>query len=82
MFLFQIEGKDILYSGDFRFSLKNIENIKLMKEMRNYENLTLYLDSTFLNEKYMNFPQQSESCDKIIEMIEDHLRKSSSNKGN
>lgn len=81
MFLFQIEGLDILYTGDFRISLKNAQNIKVLREVKEYGNLIVYCDTTFLNESYKDFPKQSESCDKVVEVISQHLKASSSNKG-
>lgn len=81
MLLFQIEGCDILYTGDFRISLENAKNIKLLREVKDYGNLTLYLDSTFMKESYRKFPTQRESISKAIEVIRKHLSDSSSHKG-
>lgn len=81
MLLFQIEGKDILYTGDFRISLQNTKNIKLLNEIKDYGNISLYLDSTFLSESFQEFPSQRESCLKVIEVVKKHLKLSSSNRG-
>lgn len=81
MFLFQIEGTDILYTGDIRISLDNAKNIKLLKEVRDYGNLVLYLDSTFMKSSYAKFPSQRESIAAIITVIKNHLDASSSHKG-
>lgn len=81
MLLFQIEGLDILYTGDFRISLKNAQNIKNLKDIKDYGKLVVYLDTTFMKESYEYFPEQGESCDKIIKVVKDHLEISSSNKG-
>lgn len=81
MLLFQIEGLDILYTGDFRISLKHAQNIKTLNEIKSYSNLVLYLDTTFLNNSYKHFPSQHESSIKVIEIIDKHLSQSSSHKG-
>lgn len=79
--LFQLEGCDILYTGDFRMNLKHAQNIKQFKEIRNHTNLSLYLDSTFMKESFANFPSQSESVNKVIEIVEAFLKKSKNHKG-
>jgi DNA cross-link repair 1C protein len=81
MLLFQIEGLDILYTGDFRISLENARNVKALNEIRRYGKLVLYLDTTFMKEEYQNFPRQGESCKKITQVIQTHLKASSNNKG-
>lgn len=80
MLLFQIEGCDILYTGDFRISLKNANNIKLLKEIRNNSSTVLYLDSTFLKLSFPSFPSQSESVTTIVDIVEKFLRKSMNHK--
>lgn len=81
MLLFQIEGTDILYTGDIRISLDNAKNIKLLKEVKEYGNLVVYLDSTFMKTTYAKFPSQRESIAAIIEATKNHLDTSSSHKG-
>jgi DNA cross-link repair 1C protein len=82
MLLFQIEGCDILYTGDFRISLKNAHNIKLLKEIRSSSaNTVMYLDSTFLKSSFPSFPSQTESVNTILEIVDKFLRKSMSHKG-
>jgi Cft2 family RNA processing exonuclease len=81
MLLFQIEGLDILYTGDFRISLKHAQNITILKKIKEDGQLILYLDTTFLNESYKHFPSQQDSCSKVIEVIDKHLSKSSSHRG-
>lgn len=81
MFLFQIEGLDILYTGDFRISLKHAQSITILNEIKNNGHLVLYLDTTFLNQSYKYFPSQRDSCSKVIEVIDKHLSKSSSHRG-
>lgn len=81
MILFQLEGADILYTGDIRISLDNAKNIKLLKEVRDYGNLVVYIDSTFMKSSYAKFPTHRESIAAIITAIKNHLNASSSHKG-
>jgi DNA cross-link repair 1C protein len=81
MLLFQIEGCDILYTGDFRISLRNAQNVKLLKEIKNSSNSVVYLDSTFLKKTFPCFPSQTESVTKILEIVENFLKKSMNHKG-
>lgn len=79
--LFQIEGCDILYTGDFRMSLKHVKNIKQFDEIKNHENLSVYLDSTFMKTSFAMFPTQTDSVRKIIEIADAHLKKARNPKG-
>lgn len=81
MFLFQVEGLDVLYTGDFRMTLAHAKNIKVLNDIRSYNKLILYLDTTFMSDSYKYFPSQSESCSKVIEIVKQHLKGSSSHKG-
>lgn len=78
MILFQTEEQDILYTGDFRISKKDIENLRILRELKN---LVVNMDSTFMKKSYMHFPSQSESVAVIIEEIEKFLNKSTNHKG-
>lgn len=81
MLLFQVEGRDILYTGDFRMSLKNAMNMKILEEIRNFKKTTIYLDSTFLKTTFPQFPTQTESVMKIKEISKRFLDKSDNHKG-
>ncbi|CRL03060.1 CLUMA_CG016399, isoform A [Clunio marinus] len=76
MFLFQLDNCNILYTGDFRISLKNRETLKLIEDIKKHSNFVLYIDSTFFNQSYPEFPSQSESCVKITNIIETFLSRS------
>jgi len=82
MLLFQIEGCDILYTGDFRISVKNALRLKILEEIRANENSVIYLDSTFLKTSFPNFPSQTESVTKILEIVEAFLKQSKNHKVN
>lgn len=81
MFLFRIEGMDILYTGDFRISIENAMRMKELQEIVDYENLVLYLDSTFMTPTYHKFPKLKDSIEKTIEVTEKHLKACSSHRG-
>lgn len=81
MLLFQIEGHNILYTGDFRMSLKNAKNMKLLEEIKNQEKITIYIDSTFMKTSFPQFPTQTESVMKIKEITKHFLDKSENHKG-
>ncbi|KAG5676880.1 hypothetical protein PVAND_006684 [Polypedilum vanderplanki] len=80
MFLFQTEEHDILYTGDFRFTLKDVENIQILKDAKIYGKLKIYLDTTFMKNEYKNFPRQKDSCQKVVEIVQNHLGQSQMNK--
>lgn len=80
MFLFQIESCDILYTGDFRISLKDAQNIKAFDEIQNH-NAVVYLDSTFMKKSYLMFPSQTESIKTILQIVNDFMKKSKIHKG-
>ena len=80
MFLFQIEGCDILYTGDFRISVKNARRVKALQEIRANENSAIYIDSTFLKTSYPKFPSQTQSVTQIVEMVETFLNRSKNHK--
>lgn len=72
MFLLEQNNKTILYTGDFRL------NIKIVRKIRCLQNIKLdkiFLDSTFFNKSYFEFPMQFESADKICELIKEWIDK-------
>ena len=81
MLLFQIENCDVLYTGDFRISLKNARNIKLLQEIKDSSNTIVYLDSTFLKPTFPDFPTQTESVNEILKIVKKFLENSMNHKG-
>lgn len=81
MLLFQTDNRDILYTGDFRISLENLKKFPLLQEVRNNEQCTVYLDSTFLKKTFSRFPKQTESVQTIVSMVESFFSKSNNSKG-
>lgn len=65
MFLFELsDNTRVLYTGDFRISKKDLNQLTVFKEPID----SIYLDSTFFYEEYSQFPTQSQSIKKIIEL--------------
>ena len=81
MFIFETNKNTILYTGDFRISLKNLENIKQLKELQDHEFLVIYMDSTFFKKSSSKFPTQTESVRKIIDLVDNWIKKSKHHKG-
>jgi Cft2 family RNA processing exonuclease len=81
MLLFQIEGADVLYTGDFRMLLKDAISLSHLNEIRSNGNVIVYLDSTFMKTSYPSFPSQTDSVMKINELVRNFLKKSKTHKG-
>lgn len=65
MFLFTVNGKKYLHTGDFRYYKQHDSYPELFEGID-----TLYVDSTFKNENgNYNHPSQEEAIDQIIELI-------------
>ena len=74
MFLFKTNDKTILYTGDFRMNINDLHKFKALHINEKPIKLdTLYIDTTFLNEKYENFPKRSASVDQMIVLLIDWL---------
>jgi hypothetical protein len=75
--LFDGFGKRILYTGDIRISEEDFPKFKRLHD-RGGQVLHLdnvYLDTTFANLDYPNFPTREESLDYIKKLIDDWLVK-------
>lgn len=81
MLFFQTEGFDVLYTGDFRMSMKNLSQVKLLDTIGSHANVIIYLDSTFMKTSFLNFPSQTESVVKIVELVDSHLKGNENNTG-
>ena len=67
MLLFEIEGKKIFYTGDFRLS------DEMRQSLVSYAPLdTLFIDSTYTHPRY-KFPSQEEAIAQILQKVEQHL---------
>lgn len=68
MFLLEQNNKTILYTGDFRLSIKVVKKIKCLQNIKLDK---IFLDSTFFKKEYSQFPSQFESAVKICEVIKE-----------
>lgn len=67
-FLFEIKDDIILYTGDFRFeNLDTFESTFQFLESKRIQKC--YLDTTFCDEFYLNFPTRDVSIQQIITLI-------------
>ncbi|XP_043467083.1 protein artemis [Leptopilina heterotoma] len=84
MFLFEYNGKKILYTGDFRINSNDLSKIKSLHDYdgRNMYPLKfdkIYLDTTFLNLNYSNIPTRKESVEEIKKAASQWLEQDSKN---
>lgn len=77
MFLFETPTQTILYTGDFRIQKSHFHQYDLLK---NKQIDSIHLDSTFLSEKFNEFPTQRESIFEICSLIQEWLQLHSENK--
>ncbi|GAB0097834.1 protein artemis [Sergentomyia squamirostris] len=75
MLLFESPKIRVLYTGDFRLRLKDIENLRVLQGIRGNVDI-VYLDSTFLRRDYAMFPSRVNSTNEIIRYIEEWIRQS------
>ncbi|HRZ28175.1 MAG TPA: MBL fold metallo-hydrolase [Spirochaetota bacterium] len=66
MFLFIVNGRKYLHTGDFRYCDRHDKHQELFDDID-----TLYVDSTFKSEEgnYYNHPSQEEAIEQIIKLI-------------
>lgn len=77
MFLFETGPSRILYTGDFRIPLKQLENIEPLVPFNQNKSIlhSVYLDTTFFKREYDEFPTQFESITAIYELIKEWIVK-------
>ncbi|XP_059622714.1 protein artemis-like [Phlebotomus argentipes] len=69
MFLFESPGCRVLYTGDFRLREKDVRNVKVFQRIRS--NLDcVYVDSTFLDKGFAEFPSRMDSTNAIVARIQ------------
>nr|XP_026483118.1 protein artemis-like [Vanessa tameamea] len=67
MFLFSTTTQNILFTGDFRVNLNDLPSYQHLHVGDEPIKLdTMYVDTTFLDSNYENFPRRSESVEKMI----------------
>lgn len=75
MFLFHTRDKTVLYTGDFNLSSNDIVFIKPFHD-QNDEPLqidVIYVDTTFLREKYRFFPKRSDVINELCTILKEWL---------
>ncbi|XP_058834764.1 protein artemis-like [Topomyia yanbarensis] len=71
MFLFENENQQqVLYTGDFRISAKDLRNIKALRSLSLN---SIYLDTTFFNPNYNYFPAQADSLARLVTLCSEWL---------
>lgn len=74
MFLFEIDNKNILYTGDYRASANDLEKFKAFYSLGNLKRIDkMYLDTTFFNKSYLKFPPRRESLEQICSAIKEWI---------
>ncbi|KAL4702404.1 hypothetical protein ACJJTC_002244 [Scirpophaga incertulas] len=81
MFLFQTPTKTVLFTGDFRLSVNDVSKLGHLhtKEGDPMTIDKMYVDTTFLNENYEEFPKRSDSVDSAVYEIKKFMETSSDN---
>ncbi|XP_050676848.1 protein artemis-like [Leptidea sinapis] len=69
MFLFQTVSTTVLYTGDFRMNTSDIHRYAALNSDGPIKIDSMYVDTTFIDLKYENFPKRSYSIEKMIAEI-------------
>ncbi|XP_044001717.1 protein artemis-like [Aphidius gifuensis] len=81
MFLFEINKKFILYTGDFRINSQDLSKIKSLHDEKNvpikFDNI--YLDTTFFDDSFDYLPTRQQSFVEILKFIKNWLDKDEKN---
>lgn len=82
MFLFNYKDKTILYTGDFRINKEDFSKLKSLHYSKQSIPLKIdkvYLDTTFLNLKYLEFPTRVDSLKELCKVAKNWLEKDPKN---
>lgn len=78
MFLFEYEGKIILYTGDYRIHKNDIRKFKAFKypsgEPKHINKI--YLDTTFFHKNYPSFPSRKQCVKEVCNIIQEWTARS------
>lgn len=69
MFIFEFDGKKVVYTGDFRLNKGIVNNMELLKDAN-----VMYLDNTYGNREG-KFPSQEEAIEKILSIMRENINK-------
>lgn len=77
MFLFEGRGGTVLYTGDFRTSVGDVERIRALHNADGTVKTvdSLHIDTTFCHRDILHFPTREESCSAIGDLVEEWLAK-------
>ncbi|KAK4318202.1 hypothetical protein Pmani_010779 [Petrolisthes manimaculis] len=75
MFLFEGRGGTVLYTGDFRTSVGDVERIRALHSADGTTKTvdSLHIDTTFCHRDILHFPTREESAAAIADLVEDWL---------
>ncbi|XP_043287888.1 protein artemis [Venturia canescens] len=84
MFIFEQDSKRVLCTGDFRILPVDLPKIKPLNSTDGSGTIPLkfdniYLDTTFLNPEYAEFPTRNQSLDTICKRVREWLGRSTKN---
>ncbi|XP_063372157.1 protein artemis-like [Cydia amplana] len=75
MFLFKTDFTTVLYTGDFRISVNDVPKFNQLHDNGAPIPIdTLYVDTTFLDDRYTTFPKRSVSVDAALREMERWLK--------
>lgn len=74
-FLFEGRGGTVLYTGDFRTSVGDVERIRALHNADETVKTvdSLHIDTTFCHRDILHFPTREESSSAIGDLVEDWL---------
>ncbi|XP_048002832.1 protein artemis-like isoform X2 [Leguminivora glycinivorella] len=76
MFLFKTDFTTVLYTGDFRISINDVPKFNQLHDNGTPIPIdTLYVDTTFLDDRYTTFPKRSVSVDAALREMESWLKR-------
>ncbi|XP_063604949.1 protein artemis-like [Penaeus indicus] len=75
MFLFEGRGGTVLYTGDFRTSVGDVERIRALHNSDGTVKAvdSLHIDTTFCHRDILHFPSREDSSSAICDLVEDWL---------
>lgn len=78
MFLFEYEGKIILYTGDYRIHKNDIRKFKAFKYPSGLPKHIhkIYIDTTFFYKNYSSFPSREQCVEEVCSIISEWTAKS------
>ncbi|KAL7302282.1 hypothetical protein TKK_0004947 [Trichogramma kaykai] len=84
MFLFKYNDLTILYTGDFRINMNDYNKLESLNIRIGHKNFPIsidkiYLDTTFLNLKFKEFPSRKQSVKQLCSFVNNWIQKNPKN---